>query len=85
MEKILIFITHILVYLTKFKNKSDNNNDDQTLKIVLIGYNGAKNTGADARVSEMVKQFQKLLKDRKHKISVLTLNIQILLHISTMQ
>ena len=46
----------------------------EKLKIVLVGYNGKRNTGADVRVAEIVRQFNKVLGDDKIDITVPTLN-----------
>jgi len=44
------------------------------LKILLVGYNGKRNTGADVRVVEIVKQFNKVLGPDRIEITVPTLN-----------
>ncbi len=44
------------------------------LHILLVGYNGARNTGADVRVAEIVKQLQERLGKEKAQISVMTLD-----------
>ncbi|MCD8224099.1 MAG: polysaccharide pyruvyl transferase family protein [Clostridiales bacterium] len=44
------------------------------LHILLVGYNGARNTGADVRVAEIVKQLQQRLGKEKAQISVMTLD-----------
>jgi polysaccharide pyruvyl transferase WcaK-like protein len=44
------------------------------LKILLVGYNGKRNTGADVRVAAMVEQFYKSLGRDKVEIGVLTLD-----------
>ncbi|MCD8341450.1 MAG: polysaccharide pyruvyl transferase family protein [Clostridiales bacterium] len=44
------------------------------LHILLVGYNGARNTGADVRVAEIVKQLQKRLGKENAQISVMTLD-----------
>jgi polysaccharide pyruvyl transferase WcaK-like protein len=46
----------------------------ETLKILLVGYNGKRNTGADVRVAEIVKQFNRVLGEDKVRITVPTLN-----------
>ncbi|PKQ27889.1 MAG: hypothetical protein CVT63_05645 [Candidatus Anoxymicrobium japonicum] len=46
----------------------------QPLKILLVGYNGKRNTGADVRVAEIVKQFYRVLGEDKVEITVPTLN-----------
>ena len=45
------------------------------LKILLVGYNGKRNTGADVRVAEMVKQINRVLGEDRIEISVLTLDV----------
>jgi len=44
------------------------------LKILLVGYNGARNTGADVRVEAMVRQFYHVLGSKNIHIGVLTLD-----------
>ena len=46
----------------------------EKLKIVLVGYNGKRNTGADVRVAEIVKQFNKILGPDRVEITIPTLN-----------
>ena len=46
------------------------------LKVLLVGYNGKRNTGADVRVAEMVKQFNKVLGEDQIEINVLTLDVE---------
>src|SRR5712692_9003859 len=42
------------------------------LKLLLMAYNGARNTGEDVRVEEMVRQFRKVLGKENLDLSVLT-------------
>lgn len=44
------------------------------LKILLVGYNGARNTGADVRVEAMVRQFYYVFGKENIHIGVMTLN-----------
>ena len=44
------------------------------LKILLVGYNGARNTGADARVVELVRQLDETLADDDVEMTVMTLD-----------
>jgi polysaccharide pyruvyl transferase WcaK-like protein len=44
----------------------------QRLKLLLVGYLGTRNTGADVRVSEMLRQFRTILGDDRLELSVLT-------------
>lgn len=46
----------------------------QRLKLLIAGYNGAKNTGEEVRVQEIVRQFRRVLGRDNVEISVLTLN-----------
>lgn len=47
--------------------------EGQPFKILLVGYNGARNTGADARVVALVKQLEEVLGDDKVELTVMTL------------
>ena len=44
------------------------------LKLLLVGYNGARNTGADVRVEAMVKQFYHIFGEDSIEIGVMTLD-----------
>ncbi len=44
------------------------------LKILLVGYNGKRNTGADVRVAAMVDQFYRVLGKDRIEVGVLTLD-----------
>ena len=44
------------------------------LKLLIAGYNGARNTGEEVRVEEIVRQFRRVLGKENTQLSVLTLN-----------
>ncbi|MCA9581290.1 MAG: hypothetical protein KC416_05815, partial [Myxococcales bacterium] len=44
------------------------------LKLLFTGYSGTRNTGADVRVEEMIRQFRHLLGDDHLELSVLTMD-----------
>ena len=44
----------------------------QPLRLVLVGYAGTRNTGADVRVEEMLRQFRQLLGDDHVELSIFT-------------
>ena len=44
------------------------------LELLLVGYSGTRNTGADVRVEEMIRQFRHLLGDDHLRLSILTLD-----------
>ena len=46
----------------------------QPLKILLVGYNGARNTGADARVVTLTQQLEQALGTEKAELTVMTLD-----------
>ncbi len=46
----------------------------EPLKILLVGYNGARNTGADARVVALTQQLEKALGAQQAKLTVMTLD-----------
>ncbi|MFO1518664.1 MAG: polysaccharide pyruvyl transferase family protein [bacterium] len=44
------------------------------LKLLLAGYSGARNTGADVRVEEMIRQFRSILTDENLEMTLMTVN-----------
>ncbi len=46
----------------------------EPLKLLLAGYSGTRNTGADVRVDEMVRQFRHLFGDEHVEMSILTID-----------
>jgi polysaccharide pyruvyl transferase WcaK-like protein len=44
------------------------------LKLLLAGYTGTRNTGADVRVEEMIRQFRHVLGDDNIELSIMTVN-----------
>jgi polysaccharide pyruvyl transferase WcaK-like protein len=49
----------------------------EKLKLLFTGYNGTRNTGADVRVEEMLRQVRHILGDDKAQLSVLTQNFDL--------
>ena len=49
----------------------------EKLKLFFTGYNGTRNTGADVRVEEMLRQINHILGPDKCELSVLTQNFQL--------
>src|SRR4051812_23023616 len=47
---------------------------DAPLKLLLAGYVGTRNTGADVRVEEMIRQFRHVLGDDNLELSIMTVN-----------
>ncbi|MBX3250291.1 MAG: hypothetical protein KF901_24145 [Myxococcales bacterium] len=46
----------------------------QPLKVLLAGYSGTRNTGADVRVEEMIRQFRHLFGDEHVELSIFTID-----------
>ncbi|MEM9188781.1 MAG: polysaccharide pyruvyl transferase family protein [Myxococcota bacterium] len=46
----------------------------EPMKVLLAGYAGTRNTGADVRVEEMIRQFRHLFGDEHIDLSILTFN-----------
>ncbi len=46
----------------------------EPLKLLFVGYAGSRNTGADVRVEEMLRQFRHLLGDEHVELSILTID-----------
>ncbi len=63
----------LMAAIAKFR-KSETWQPGQKLKILLIGYNGKRNTGADVRVKGMVDQFYQILGKENIEIGILALN-----------
>src|SRR5713226_8942360 len=47
------------------------------LKLLLAAYNGARNTGEDVRVEEILRQIRQVLGEKNVHLSVLTLNFDL--------
>lgn len=66
MDQALIFLVHVFVFLSRFAkplSKIGLGSYSQwkpgdKLELLLVGYNGARNTGADARVAAIVRQIK---------------------------
>lgn len=64
-----------LIELSKLRSKTRTNqawSPGQRLKLLLMAYNGARNTGEDVRTQEMIRQFQRVLGAENLDLSVLT-------------
>ena len=69
-----------LIELTKFKwmlGAGKRWTPGERLKLLFTGYNGTRNTGADVRVEEMLRQVRHILGDENVELSVLTQNFDL--------
>ena len=46
--------------------------EGEKLKLLFLGYNGGRNTGADVRVHEMLRQIEKILGKEQCELTVVT-------------
>ncbi|HWP43663.1 MAG TPA: hypothetical protein VNO14_10540, partial [Blastocatellia bacterium] len=49
----------------------------EKLKLLFTGYNGTRNTGADVRVEEMLRQIRHILGDDNVELAVLSHNLEL--------
>ncbi len=85
MDHVINILVRFFVFLSRFapalskiglldyRSFEDLENDPK-LHILLVGYNGARNTGADVRAAEIVRQLQERLGKDNAEISVMTLD-----------
>ena len=69
-----------LIELTKVRwmlGRGDRWKPGRKLKLLFTGYNGTRNTGADVRVEEMLRQVRHILGDDKAELSVLSQNFDL--------
>lgn len=66
----------MFIYFTKKKAQVQPNEwkPGQPLKILFAGYAGARNTGGDVRVEEMIRQVRHILGDENIDLSILTID-----------
>lgn len=82
MDRILALIVRIVVWLSGFVKplsrlrlcRYESYTEGGSLKILLVGYNGARNTGADARVVALTQQLEQALGAQKTELTVMTLD-----------
>ncbi|MCD7894597.1 MAG: polysaccharide pyruvyl transferase family protein [Erysipelotrichaceae bacterium] len=85
MDYFINFIVNLFVFMSDFASLFskiglidykcfDNSDNSKELYVLLVGYNGARNTGADVRVADIARQLQQHFgKDHIH-ISIMTLD-----------
>lgn len=84
MDRLLSYIVRIIVWLSKFAKplsrlglyQYEEYTEGQPLKILFVGYNGARNTGADARVVALTQQLEQTLGTDNIQMTVMTLDTE---------
>ncbi len=85
MDHLVNSIVKFFVFLSRFApvfsklgllhyRKPNGQEKDPRLHILLVGYNGARNTGSDVRVAEIARQIEERLGKDRAEISVMTLD-----------
>ncbi len=76
MDRILCLLIYVLASLAQlghFSNDYEEWREGKKIKILLAGYNGARNTGSDVRVVAIVEQLKSLFKEQA-EITVMTMD-----------
>ena len=82
MDRLLSYLVRVVVWLSGFAKplsrlgfcRYEAYAEGQPLKILLVGYNGARNIGADARVVALTQQLEEALGGVKTEVTVMTLD-----------
>ena len=82
LDRLLSYVIRLVVWLARWAKPLSRlhicnygeHQDGGKLKILLVGYNGARNTGADARVVALVKQLEEALGTDGVELTVMTLD-----------
>ncbi|MBO5538563.1 MAG: hypothetical protein J5971_05930 [Prevotella sp.] len=82
MDKLLAYAVRLMVWLSGYMKplsrlglcRYEEWQQGEKLKILLVGYNGARNTGADARVVALTQQIEQALGTDKAELTVMTLS-----------
>ncbi len=82
MDKIIKCLIYFLVYLAGFTKKLSQAGigkyeewtPGKKLKVLLVGYNGAKNTGADVRTASIARQLKQIYGPDRIEITVMALD-----------
>ncbi len=82
MDRLLSLLVRMLVWISRYAKPLAKMGigayaewkPGEKIKLLLVGYNGARNTGADARVVAIVKQLREIFGAEQIRISVATLD-----------
>ena len=74
MDRVLCALIYLITALSGFSGKQEKWEPEKKLKVLLVGYNGARNTGSDVRVAAIARQVKALFGADKVKLSVMTLD-----------
>lgn len=60
MDRVLCALIYLITALSGFSGKQEKWEPGKKLKVLLVGYNGARNTGSDVRVTAIARQVKAL-------------------------
>lgn len=77
-DKVLMDVMGGFIEATAVKRALDRDQETwapgKPLKLLLAGYVGSRNTGADVRVEEMIRQFREILGDDELELTIMSVN-----------
>lgn len=84
LDRLLSYFVRLIVWLSAFAKllshfglcSYDEWSKGKKLKVLLVGYNGARNTGADARVVALTQQLEQAFPTQAVELTVMTLNTE---------
>lgn len=78
MDHVLCALVYIISTLSRLCSGHEKRKPEDKLKILLVGYNGARNTGSDVRTVAIASQLKALFGPDQVQITVMTLDAQAL-------
>lgn len=77
-DRVLMEVTNGFIEATAVKRALDVDQEvwepGKPLKLILAGYVGTRNTGADVRVEEMIRQFRHVVGDDELELTIMSIN-----------
>lgn len=79
-DRVLMEVMNGVIEATAVKRALDIDQETwapgKPLKLLLAGYVGSRNTGADVRVEEMIRQFRHVIGDDQLELTIMSINLQ---------
>lgn len=77
-DRVLCALIYLITALSGLSGKQEKWEPGKKLKVLLVGYNGARNTGSDVRVAAIARQLKALFGAGKVQLTVMTLDAKAL-------
>ena len=78
MDHVLCALIYVIVAFSRFFGRQNRWKPGEKRRILLVGYNGARNTGSDVRVAAIARQVKALFGADKVRLTVMTLDAKTL-------